>query len=162
MTATRFDVDTVRLTGSLDDDLNCWCAPNPRIKIYGLHQQHIPHLFPPGYNGPKVDLTFLQNALDVPVLSNPLMRSPLSVMPSSFPLLPTVISSTTSPLLNPKQISMRFSLTFAFPIGLDARLVLRLLLQARMQLCCTIRRMTERSRVKGPFVWTLGASGNAT
>lgn len=65
MTATRFDVDTVRLTEYLDDDIDHWCANNPRIKICALHQQQLPHLFPPGYNGPKVDLTSLQNALDV-------------------------------------------------------------------------------------------------
>ena len=60
----RFDVDAVRLTESLYNDISQWLSDNHQCRIYALHQQQIPHNFAPGYDGPDIDTGPLQGALD--------------------------------------------------------------------------------------------------
>jgi Xaa-Pro dipeptidase len=64
MMGIRFDVDTVRLTWSLNKEIQNWLIRNGQSRIYALHKHQVPHITSLNYEGPNVDIESLQDALD--------------------------------------------------------------------------------------------------
>lgn len=72
---SRYDVDNVRLTTSLDDDIYHWINSNCQSKVYVLHLNQKPRLSPLLSGRPEFDNTSLLPALD----SSRVIKSPVEI-----------------------------------------------------------------------------------